>query len=167
MVSYKYIDITLTLQVLLFLVSFLPLVIFLSLEFSFLLCKRIIHIQWLRSSYSRRTSPKAQQRRRGMALQENVLRWFKNNEPGFTSFDAVLPCFSAGIFKEMTSSGLCELGQSGFVLWSSKLILRKCHSFFDPDGEIQWVCRHWREAANNVVYGLVKNSYIWTWMYNF
>ncbi|KAJ6956356.1 hypothetical protein NC652_007436 [Populus alba x Populus x berolinensis] len=39
-----------------------------------------------------------------MALQENVLRWFKNNEPGFTYFDAVLPCFSAGIFKEMTSS---------------------------------------------------------------
>ena len=170
MVSYKYIDITLTLQVLLLLVSFLPLVIFLSLEFSFLLSKRIIHIRWLRSSYCRRTSPKAQQRRRGMALQENVLRWFKNNEPGFMYFDAVLPCFSAGIFKEMTSSWvqcfflsfpfllffffffgkllssfqLCELGQSGFVLWSSKLILRKCHSFFDPNGEIQWVCRHWR-----------------------
>jgi hypothetical protein len=104
MVSYKYIDIALTLQVLLLHVSFLPLVIFLSFEFSFLLSKRIIHIRWLRSSYCRRTSPKAQQRRRGMALQENVLRWFKNNEPGFMYFDAVLPCFSAGIFKEMTSS---------------------------------------------------------------
>ncbi|KAJ6390145.1 hypothetical protein OIU77_024375 [Salix suchowensis] len=32
---------------------------------------------------------------------------------------------------------LCGSGQSGFVLWSSKLILRQCHSFFDPDGAIQ------------------------------
>ncbi|KAJ6956355.1 hypothetical protein NC652_007436 [Populus alba x Populus x berolinensis] len=32
--------------------------------------------------------------------------------------------------KLLSSFQLCELGQSGFVLWSSKLILRKCHSFF-------------------------------------
>ncbi|KAF4379153.1 hypothetical protein G4B88_010547 [Cannabis sativa] len=38
-----------------------------------------------------------------MAFLENVLLWSKNREPEFTFYAAVLPCFFAGIFKEMTS----------------------------------------------------------------
>lgn len=167
MVSYKYIDIALTLQVLLLHVSFLPLVIFLSFEFSFLLSKRLyIYDGWgqaITEEHHRKPSKEEEawlykkmcfvgSRTTSQDLCTSTLcyhasllvysrRWLA---AGCNVFSFPSPFLFLFFGKLLSSFQLCELGQSGFVLWSSELILRKCHSFFDPNGAIQWVCRHWR-----------------------